>query len=483
MSQSELKPLLFIGFSGLLTFRCVQNNSNKSNFTVPPTVPQRNFELSLYEPNFAVMATVTFILKEPKIKKDPKGKIPSKGKEETPIYLIMWIDQHRIKLSTGKKIHPKNWNKLEHRARQTERYKNFKDTNDRLKDIEEKALACYDNHMVNNDTLYINRLRDELELIIRPKPQEEPLKLSFYDASEQYISSINRKPWTIKHYITTLRAIRYYQEHNNIVLDFRDINMDFYEDFIQFCNKVKVLSFNTTGTHIKNIKIFYKYALRKGYTEKELPGDFRVFAETADTIYLNEQELQTIYDLDLSDNKRLEQQRDLFIIGCYTGLRFGDLSKLRMENIIKSGTRIRVKTEKTGETVEIPIHWTIRAILEKYNGTLPRAISDQKMNDYLKEIAEKAELNENIIKTQTKGGMRVETEHLMYQLVTVHTSRRSFATNAYLAGVPSISIMKITGHRSEKSFLKYIKISQEQNADLMANHPFFSKSPLKVINQ
>lgn len=416
------------------------------------------------------MATVTFILKDPT------------AKEETPINMILWIDQKRIKISTGKKIHPKNWNPGTHKARQTERYKNFRETNERLEDIEEKALACYDKHMISNAAPNIPLLRLELEETIRPKPKESPEAVTFYQASDQYIKTVNRKPWTIKHYKTTLTALDEYQKNKGLVLRFTDINMDFYESFIKFCNEVKVLSYNTTGTHIKNIKIFHNYAMRKGYIDKDLPRDFKVFAETADTIYLNEQELQTIYNLDLTGNKKLERQRDLFIIGCYTGLRFGDLSKLKMENIIKSGTRIRVKTEKTGETVEIPVHWTITEILKKYDGSLPPAISDQKMNDYLKEIAEAAGLAESVIKTQNKGGMRTESKFFKHQLVTVHTARRSFATNAYLAGVPSISISKITGHRSEKSFLKYIKISQEQNADLIAAHPFFIKPLPKPEN-
>ncbi len=419
------------------------------------------------------MATVTFILKDPTLK------------EETPIYMVMWIDQKRIKISTGKKIHPKNWNPKEHRARQTEKYKNHKETNERLIDIEEKALACYDKYMVNNEILYPKRLREELELAIRPKPQIEPERMTFYKAGEQYIKSINRKPWTIKHYYTTLNALKDYQDHEKVVLDFCDINMDFYDSFIHYCNKVKVLAYNTTGTHIKNIKIFYQYSLRKEYVTKELPRDFKVFSETADAIYLNEKELQTIYEMDLSEEKRLEHQRDLFIIGCYTGLRFGDLSKLTMDNFIKDGTRIRVKTEKTGEIVEIPVHPTIRAILKKYDNSLPRAITDQKMNAYLKEIGKKeeAKLGEYLTKRQRKGGMEVETRYQKWQLVTVHTARRSFATNAFRAGVQSISIMKITGHKSEKAFLKYIKISQEENADLMAGHSFFSDFQLKVVNE
>ena len=441
------------------------------------------------------MATVTFILRDPQSKKDPQEKKKSAAKEETPIYLIMWIDQHRIKLSTGKKIHPKNWNPLEHRARQTDKYKNFKDTNDRLKDIGEKALACYDKHMVNNPTINISRLREELKLIIKPKPQQVPETTTFITAIEQYISTVNRKPWTIKHYNTTLAVLKDYQATIDLELDFDDLTMEFYESFIRYCNEATVISedkegnlvtskrfsYNTVGTHIKNIKVFHNYALEKGYTQKVLPKKFKVFAETADTIYLNENELHAIFKMDLSDNKRLEPQRDLFNIGCYTVLRFGDLPNLKRENIIKGGTRIRVKTEKTGETVEIPLHWTIKTILEKYDGSLPNAISDQKMNDYLKEIAQKAGLNEFVMKAQTRGGSKVESSHNKWELVTVHTARRSFATNAYLAGVPSISIMKISGHRSEKSFLKYIKITPEQNADLMANHPFFSKPPLKVV--
>jgi len=443
------------------------------------------------------MATITFKLKNPEKKKDKKEEKKEKAIKETIILMVMHIDQKRIVLSIGKKIHPKNWNKTECRARQTEKYINHKETNDRLEYLEKKALACYDKHLINNNALNIDQLRKELILIIRPKPDEESGTINFKKAIENYIQTVNRKPWTIKHYKTTLGLLEEYAKFINKTLDFNDLTMDFYEHFIRYCNEAKIIkqnpdgtyterdrfAFNTIGTHIKNIKVFHNYAIEKGYTEKDLPKKFKVFAETADTIYLNENELQAIYKLDLSNNKRLEHQRDLFMIGCYTGLRFGDLTKLRKENIIKEGYRIRVKTEKTGETVEIPLHWTIREILNKYEGGLPNAISDQKMNSYLKEIAKGAGIVELVMKAQTRGGTKVESSHEKWELVTVHTARRSFATNAFLAGVPSISIMKITGHRSEKSFLKYIKITPEQNADLMANHPFFSKHPLKVANQ
>jgi integrase len=96
------------------------------------------------------------------------------------------------------------------------------------------------------------------------------------------------------------------------------------------------------------------------------------------------------------------------------------------------------------------------------------------MNEYLKELGELAEIDEEILITATKGGKRVTETFKKWELITTHTARRSFATNAYLQSVPTIPIMKITGHKTEKSFLKYIKISQEDNANQLVNHPFFS---------
>jgi integrase len=177
--------------------------------------------------------------------------------------------------------------------------------------------------------------------------------------------------------------------------------------------------------------------------------------------------------MNLKTQPRLDRVRDLFIIGCYTGLRFSDLKQLKDENLTDNRTRIRIRTEKTGELVIIPLHPFVKAILRKHNGIPPEALTNQKMNDYLKEIGEWAGIDETVVLHFTKGGQRVTETYKKYQLITTHTARRSFATNAYLQDVPTISIMKITGHRTEKSFMKYIKISQEDNANKLINHPFF----------
>jgi len=213
-------------------------------------------------------------------------------------------------------------------------------------------------------------------------------------------------------------------------------------------------------------------------TQREFEDrEFKTISEEVETIYLNEQELQKIYNIDLSNNKRLDAVRDLFIIGCYTGLRFSDLKQIQLEHFINDQF-IKISTIKTGETVVIPLHWTVRKILKKYKNKLPRIISNQKMNDYIKVVGEIAEINEMVIIRETKGGLRIDKKHKKYSLITVHTARRSFATNMFLADVPTLSIMKITGHKTERAFLKYIKVSPEENAKKLLNHPFFNRSKI-----
>ena len=207
----------------------------------------------------------------------------------------------------------------------------------------------------------------------------------------------------------------------------------------------------------------------------------KVSAINVENIYLNESELAIINNLDLSKNTRLEKVRDLFIIGAYTGLRFSDFSNIQKGNIILRDDNhyISITTKKTNTPVVIPLHPIALSILQKYDMAIPGSMSNQKMNDYLKEIGELAGIKGEIILSKTRGGRNSETKALKYELITTHTARRSFATNAYKSGIPAIAIMAITGHKTQVSFMKYIKITNEENASLLSNHSFFKGTTLK----
>jgi integrase len=133
-----------------------------------------------------------------------------------------------------------------------------------------------------------------------------------------------------------------------------------------------------------------------------------------------------------------------------------------------------VKGTQKNTDVIIPVHWVIKEIIDK-GFDWEKKVYDTKINKAIKPICMMAGIKNNVSVSRTEGGKLITTTHQKWELVTTHTARRSAATNMFKSGIPSLSIMMITGHRTEKSFLKYIKISQEENAEILSTHKFFKK--------
>ncbi|HUR64900.1 MAG TPA: tyrosine-type recombinase/integrase, partial [Chitinophagaceae bacterium] len=162
--------------------------------------------------------------------------------------------------------------------------------------------------------------------------------------------------------------------------------------------------------------------------------------------------------------------RDWFILDCYTGLRVSDLVMLEKRNISKGF--ITIANEKTDEKVVIPVHPYVQKIVSKYKG-FPPAVSDVKINKFIKLICEKAEFTGRVLFTITKGGKRKDEYLKKWQMVSAHTARRSFITNLRKNGVPDTIIMKLTGIRAISTLLRYDKITAEEAAQVAADLKFF----------
>lgn len=303
--------------------------------------------------------------------------------------------------------------------------------------------------------------------------------LSFWDFVENKFMSNSIKRLTkntIKSYKTSIKNLKKYEKHARVKLDWHNIDMDFYYDYQDYYLNFLDLKMNGFGKILKLLKTILNDATDQGYnTNKTYKSkNFKVLKEDVDNIYLNEEELNILLKLDLSDNNKLQKVRDLFIIGCYTGVRFSDLGQINYQNI--QGDYIRIKTQKTGKDVVIPILSNIRPIIDKYDGNLPKSFTNQVMNRYLKELGEFAEIDGDFNTYTNKGTQRLKQTYKKWEMISTHTARRSFATNMYLRGWDSISIMTITGHSSEKVFMNYIKVSQEENArriiELSKNHKY-----------
>lgn len=406
------------------------------------------------------MPQATFVLKEPN------------STEPTLVYLLYRFNGVKLKFSTGQKIKPKLWNPEAQRAREIKSF-NYGEFNGILNNLQSIVGDEYRKLINDRKVPTPDLLKVPLNIFLNKGHSQSAKDLISF--ADYIVENTDRSHGTKKQLKQAIRNLREFKFYSKRSLHFDSIDLDFYDEFVDFLIK-KNYGKNTIGTLIKNVKVFMNEAVDRKLTQNLQFKNrrFKTVEEPTENIYLSEKELQMLYKLDLSTSPRLDRTRDLFLIGCYTGLRFSDLSELTKANITKDGCMAKVKTIKTGEVVMIPLKSQVKAILKKYEGVPPQAYSNQKMNDYLKELGEKAEIDEEILITATKGGVRSTETFKKYQLITTHTARRSFATNAYLMGVPTISIMKITGHKTEKSFLKYIKISQEDNANKLINHPFFS---------
>ena len=191
-------------------------------------------------------------------------------------------------------------------------------------------------------------------------------------------------------------------------------------------------------------------------------SEYKVFEEIADATYLSNYEIETIYQLDLSLNPKLETARDLLILGCFTGLRFSDFSSIKPEDI-RNG-KLHFKQQKSDHWVVIPLRPIAREILvTKFQGQIPRT-SNAAFNDKIKKVCEIAEINETIKFSFKKGNRDIEEVKPKYKWITSHSCRRSFCTNEFLAGTPVELIMKSSGHRSLKDFYRYIKVTPDQAA-------------------
>lgn len=282
-----------------------------------------------------------------------------------------------------------------------------------------------------------------------------------------------RKEATIKQYRNSLDKLKDFERLRKLKLTFDKIDHDFYNSFVSHCMKNLNLSTNSIGKLIKNIKLWMGTAHEENLHNNLIykMRSFKKPEEDAEAIYLTEEELQRI-KMTILPNRHLDNVRDLFLLACYTGVRSQDYNKLNKDSLINDGTMLKVRTEKTDEEVIIPLHPIAKAILEKYNGT-PRLISSQKFNEYIKDVCRIVGLTESVTITRTCGGKKVQTTKEKCEFISSHTARRSFATNAYKAGVPTLAIMAITGHRTEKVFLKYVKVTKEEHANLISQHGFF----------
>lgn len=277
------------------------------------------------------------------------------------------------------------------------------------------------------------------------------------------------KKTAIISYQKCLNAFYVFEKDMKHKYTFDEITKPFYETYVGYMIEHGKLP-NSIGERIKNLKALMHRAYDEGLHTNLAYQSFVKPEEEVDNVYLTEEELEMLYQHQFVESSQmLEKYRDLFLVGCYTGLRWEDYKAIRKEDFTTTtkGTQVLVvRSSKTGIKVVIPIIWKhFKDILEKYDYVLPK-VSEQKFNANIKLACLSAGIKTPVV--ITSGKHKREEPYEKWELVSSHTARRSACTNMFLRGIPTISIMKISGHTKESTFMKYIKVSAEENADLIA---------------
>jgi integrase len=290
------------------------------------------------------------------------------------------------------------------------------------------------------------------------------------------------KDETINSHITCKKCLEGFDIYREKVTYFQDINNVWYDEYILFLNNEQEiynnkgeLEFikeaympNTIGSkHIKNLKYIMERAFNDGLllTEEHNKDYFIRPKENSFAIALNENELRDIYN-EKALNKNEQITKDLFLVGAYTCLRYSDFSALKPNNFktIDNIEVIEKSTYKGKEPVIIPILWDeLKEIVKRYNYNLPY-INNQTLNDLIKVIAKRANINHIEEFYQTKGGITKLIQEPRYNLIASHTARRSAATNFIRRGHTYDTVRLLTGHKSNDQLRTYIKFDKEDNA-------------------
>jgi len=423
--------------------------------------------------------------------------LKDKNKDNTTIEAIVRYKGQRFKISTGEKVCSDFWNPVKSRCNQGRQYEDGSSINLRLEVWEKHIKTVLNNFALKFKIPSTEEFKEAVKLAAfgeKVNEDENESQVKFTDFAIELKKTSSKSPGTKKVYQTAINWLESYETEIGKKLLFSDINNEFYKDFYSFVFKSgKVNSPNFFGTLIKNIKVFMNEAKEEGIHEinSHNSSSFKKIDLDVDNIYLTVDELIKIHKLAITEEfvlskfkkikinnvrqkvKALELARGRFLIGAFTALRVSDFTRIEELNI--KDNIIRIRTDKNDYPVVIPVHWVVREILDRgYN--LSERISDQKINKQIKVLCRYAEIKEPVALTKFEFGKRIDVVKDKCDWVTTHTARRSGATNMFKAGIPSISIMKITGHHTEKSFLKYIKITQEENAQMLSQHSFFMKA-------
>jgi integrase len=414
------------------------------------------------------------------------------SRKNSSVKLLVNLHGRKYRVPIRETVPVKFWNQSKKRVKETTGFPEGSLINDRIAKWEAAGLRAYahfkEYRIPPTEETFIKQVEDEY---FKDERDAAPSML-FVEYCDLYINRYSpvRSESTIKKFTTVKNNLTQFQKDRKKKLYFEDIDINFYNDFQRWFYGQDHCD-NYFGSQIKIIKQIYAEARDTDHLHN-LTGtshkDFVTVTVEADAIFLTVEELMQLHRLqltsemirtewpdmtDLNVSKKitsLEMARARFLIGAFSGLRVSDFNRLNRDNVTDY---IRILSQKTKFNTVIPVHPVIREILAG-GFDLDSSLSDQRVNRRIKEIAKFAGLTQERPFYERRGGKVITGTFPQYELITTHTARRSFATNAYISGVPLYAIKTALGHKKIETTIRYLRLTAQQNAEKLAKHPFFA---------
>ena len=424
-------------------------------------------------------------------------KEPNGDKDTIIIIQYYTADEKKIfKYSTGEYVHPNDWdfNARMPKSRKGADGIRLRKIAAHIMQYNDFLVTLIDNYKLNGEKITREKLKNVFDAKFKPERVTNGFEY-FTDFASDFVSSIkgtiNKN--TGKEY--SKARVYIYNQSRNALINFENyankrIKIDEYnaqlnDEFVAFCMNEKKYSANTIGELVSGIKVLLRKAKERGYTIANDLDNFTKTKEESISVALSEEEIGRLVTFDFSNDKKLENARDLMILGLWTGLRVSDV--MALPAIDPDSKFIEVEPQKTrntsGAKVVIPLHHHIKEMIRKRG--MPTPLKKVTFNKIIKEVCRLVGFNEMIEGSLMNPNTRRKECGVFekWQLISSHTCRRSFATNLYLMNFPTLSIMKITGHTTEASFLKYIKVTPKEHAEkLLAHWEAYYKDKEKALN-
>lgn len=401
-------------------------------------------------------------------------------KGDSPIRVSIMIKGQRFVTSTGYSIAQNRWDSSKQEVKRGYSNSNgitYTVINSRLHRIN-SFFAEYENKVLLSDDINIDLRTVYAQNFGRLAKSETESKAIF-----DYIDEFTEEMGTANDWSkATFAKFTTFKNHLNGFkpdITFSDFTSNGLLNYVNYLREIKVgdeigMRNSTIVKQIGLLKWFLRWATNKGYNTERAFEAFTPKLKNTDkkVIFLDWDELMTVYNFPIPESKRyLERVRDVFCFCCFTSLRYSDVANLKRSDI--GGDYIQITTIKTADSITIELNDYSKAILEKYDGVeypynaaLP-VISNQRMNEYLKELGKLCGINTPITITYYKGNKRIDEVYKKYELLGTHAGRRTFICNALTMGIPPQVVMKWTGHSDYKAMKPYIDIADAAKADAM----------------